>query len=96
MLFARFTGTSVALIGLGRFDEAVAAAKKAIHKNPHLPTPYRCLAAALAHLGREEEVRDAVARLLVRASRTAHDGDQQHEQSTAKGHHDFTFRLTSN
>jgi adenylate cyclase len=56
----------LAFLILGRFDEAVAAAKKAIHKNPQLPTPYRCLAAALAHLGREEEVRDAVARLLDR------------------------------
>ena len=66
LIFSSFTGMGLALLILGRFDEAVAAAKKAIHKNPQLPTPYRCLAAALAHLGREEEVRDAVARLLDR------------------------------
>ncbi len=66
LIFSSFTGMGLALLILGQFDEAVAAAKKAIHKNPKLPTPYRCLAAALAHLGREEEVRDAVARLLDR------------------------------
>jgi len=42
-----------AFIGLGRFDEAVAAAKKAIRLNALYPVTYRCLAIALAHLGRE-------------------------------------------
>ena len=54
----------VAFIGLGRFDEAVAAAKKALRQNQTFATAYRCLAAALAHLGREAEAREAVARLL--------------------------------
>ena len=64
-LFSTFTGMSVAFIGLGRFDEAIAAAKKAVRKNQLLRAAYRCLAsAALAHLGREAEARDAAAALL--------------------------------
>jgi TolB-like protein len=63
-LFLRFTGMGVALIGLGRFDEAVAAAKKALSQNQTYGAAYRCLAAALAHLGRDTEVRKAVAQFL--------------------------------
>ena len=55
---------SVGFIGLGRFDEAVSAAKKALRQNPFFPFAYRCLASALAHLGREAEAREAVADLL--------------------------------
>ena len=54
---------SAAFIGLGRFDEAVAAAKKALREK-HTSQAYRCLAAALAHLGRDAEARKAVAQLL--------------------------------
>ena len=64
LLFATFAGMSVAFIGLGRFDEAVSAAKKAVRQNPLFPFTYRCLASALAHLGREAEAREAVAGLL--------------------------------
>jgi len=63
MLFARFTGTSVALIGLGRFDEALATAKKALGER-QTAQAYRCLAAALAHLGRDAEARNAAAQVL--------------------------------
>ena len=41
----------IAFIGLGRFDEAVAAAKNALRKMQTHGTAYLCLAAALAHLG---------------------------------------------
>ena len=54
----------VAYIGLGCFDEAVAAAKKALQKNQTYAAAYRCLAAALAHLGRDAEARKTVAQLL--------------------------------
>jgi adenylate cyclase len=64
LLFATFAGMSVGFIGLGRFDEAVSAAKKAVRQNPLFPFTYRCLASALAHLGREAEAREAVADLL--------------------------------
>jgi len=55
---------SAAFIGLGHFDEAVAAAKKAVRQNPLYPVAYRCLAIALVHLGREAEAREAAAGLL--------------------------------
>jgi adenylate cyclase len=63
-LFSTFVGMGMAFIGLGRFDEAVSAAKKAVRQNPLYPVTYRCLASALAHLGREAEAREAVAGLL--------------------------------
>jgi tetratricopeptide (TPR) repeat protein len=59
-----FIGMGAAFIGLGRFDEAVAAAKKAIRLNALYPVTYRCLAIALAHLGRETEAREAATGLL--------------------------------
>jgi adenylate cyclase len=55
---------SAAFVGLGHFDEAVAAAKKAVRQNPLYPAAHRCLAIALAHLGREAEARKAAAGLL--------------------------------
>jgi TolB-like protein len=63
-LFSTLAGMGTALIGLGRFDEAVVAAKKALQKNQTYGAAYRCLAAALAHLGRDAEARKAVAQLL--------------------------------
>jgi adenylate cyclase len=53
-----------ALIELGRFDEAIVAGKKAQRQNPSYEPAYRCLASALAHLGRDTEAREAAARLL--------------------------------
>jgi adenylate cyclase len=64
LLFLRFTGMSIAFIDLGRFDEAVTAARKAVRQNPLYAVTYRCLASALAHLGRETEAREAAAGLL--------------------------------
>ena len=64
LLFVTFTEMAVAFIGLGRFDEAVAAAKKALSQNQTFAASYRCLTTALAHLGREAEAREAAARLL--------------------------------
>jgi len=53
-----------ALIELGRFDEAIAAGKKALRQNPSFSTAYRCLASAFAHLGRDAEAHEAAARVL--------------------------------
>jgi adenylate cyclase len=64
LLFINFTGLALALIELGRFDEAVAACRSALLQNPTYAYIYRCFAAALAHLGRDAEARDAAARLL--------------------------------
>jgi adenylate cyclase len=64
LLFVTFTEMGVAFIGLGRFDEAVVAAKKALSQNQSFVPSYCCLTTALAHLGREAEARDAAAHLL--------------------------------
>ena len=63
LLFSTFAGMGIAFIGLGRFDEAVAAAKKALRQNQTYAAAYRCLASALAHLGRDAEAREAAASL---------------------------------
>ena len=63
-LYSTFTGMGFALIELRRFDEAIVAGKKALRQNPSYPGPYRCLASAFAHLGRDAEAREAAARML--------------------------------
>jgi adenylate cyclase len=64
LLHRAFTGMAYALIELGRFDEAILAAKKAQRQNPAWSATCRCLAAAFAHLGRDAEAREAAARVL--------------------------------
>jgi TolB-like protein len=64
LLFATLAGMGVAFIGLRRFDEAVSIARKAIRQNPLHAFSHRCLASALAHLGREAEAKEAVGGLL--------------------------------
>ena len=51
-------------LGISRFDEAVVVAEKALRKNQTYSPIYRCLAAALAHLGRGAEAKEALVRLL--------------------------------
>ena len=63
-LYTTFTGMGFAFIELRRFDEAIVAGKKALRQNPSYPGPYRCLASAFAHLGRDVEARGAAARML--------------------------------
>ena len=64
MLFGMFAMTGIALTGLGRFEEAIAFASKAIGKHQTFTPAYCCLASALAHLGRDAEAKKAVARIL--------------------------------
>jgi adenylate cyclase len=64
LLYLTFGGIGSALIELGRFDDAIVAGKKAQRLNPAYQIPYRCLASAFAHLGRDAEAREAAARLL--------------------------------
>jgi adenylate cyclase len=64
LLHQPFSGIGVALIELGRFDEAIVAGKKAQRQNSSVAQAYRCLASAFAHLGRDGEAREAAARLL--------------------------------
>ena len=63
-LHTLFVGVAWASIELRRFDEAVVAGKKALRQNSSSPVAYRCLASALAHLGRDAEAREAAARAL--------------------------------
>ncbi|QOG22515.1 MULTISPECIES: winged helix-turn-helix domain-containing tetratricopeptide repeat protein [Bradyrhizobium] len=62
--FTALTGMGYAFIELRRFDEAIVAGKKALRQNPSYPGPYRCLASAFAHLGRDAEAREAAAGML--------------------------------
>jgi adenylate cyclase len=64
LLFVTFTGMAIALIELGRFDEAVEIANRALRQNQTYAFTYLSLAVALAHLGRQAEASEAVARLL--------------------------------
>ena len=64
LLHRSFTGMGYAFTELRCFDEAVAAVKKALRQNPFFPPAHRCLASVFAHLGRDEEAREATARLL--------------------------------
>jgi adenylate cyclase len=63
-LHLTFAGMGLAYIELRRFDEAIVAGKKALRQNSSFSPAYRCLASAFAHLGRDAEAREAVARLL--------------------------------
>ncbi|WP_354110737.1 adenylate/guanylate cyclase domain-containing protein [Bradyrhizobium sp. S3.12.5] len=62
--FTALTGMGFAFIELRRFDEAIVAGKKALRQNSSYPGPYRCLASAFAHLGRDAEAREAAAGVL--------------------------------
>jgi adenylate cyclase len=63
-LYMTLAAMGIALIELRRFDEAVAVARKAARQNQTYAATFRCLASALAHLGREAEVQKAVSRML--------------------------------
>ncbi len=51
-----------------RFDEAVPKLLLAIQEDPSLPQPYRLLAACYAHMGRLDDAREIMERLLAMAS----------------------------
>ena len=63
-LHRALSGMGVSFIELCRFDEAIAAGKRAQRQSPSFSPAYRCLASAFAHLGRDVEAREAAARLL--------------------------------
>ena len=64
LLHRALVGIAAAFIELGRFDEAIVAANKALRQNRSFPPAYRCLASAFAHLGHDAEAREAAAHLL--------------------------------
>ncbi|GLR83675.1 winged helix-turn-helix domain-containing tetratricopeptide repeat protein [Bradyrhizobium iriomotense] len=64
LLTSNLVGIGCAFIDLGRFDDAVASARKALQRDQAYGAAYRCLAAALAHLGQDTEARKMANRLL--------------------------------
>jgi adenylate cyclase len=52
------------LLSFVALTRAIVAAKKAQRQSPTYSASYRCLASAFAHLGRDAEAREAVARVL--------------------------------
>jgi adenylate cyclase len=64
MLYATIAMMGLAFIGLHRFAEAEAAARKALSKNRTFMPAHRCLVSALALQGRDDEARAAASRLL--------------------------------
>ena len=64
MLYTLQTFMAFAFINLRRFDDAVAAVEKALHKKQNFMLSHRCHVAALAHLGRDSDAKHAAIRLL--------------------------------
>jgi adenylate cyclase len=64
LLYMSLATMGQAFIELRCFEEAIVAAKKALHQNSTYPAIHRCLASAFAHLGRNDEAREAAARVL--------------------------------
>ena len=73
----------------GRFDEAVPKLLVAIHEDPSYPGPYRYLAACYAHMGRLDEARKIIKRLLAITPRvvpsTAHIRNPEHRELFLSG-----------
>ena len=64
--FVAYRGLTKAHFLRGRYEEAADAARKAVQFNPGFGSSYMLLAASLAKLGRHEEAKSCVARLLER------------------------------
>jgi adenylate cyclase len=64
VVHSSLAGIGYSLIELRRFDEAVAFFKRALRQNSSDGVAFGGLASALAHLGRDPEAREALARLL--------------------------------
>jgi adenylate cyclase len=64
MIYETLTGMGFALAALRRFEDAVAVCKRAARQNQKFSSTYRCLASALAQLGRDAEAREAAEHLL--------------------------------
>jgi TolB-like protein len=63
-LFCFFVAIGTAHFVAGRFEQAAAWAEKSIRERAGVPGPRRLLATSLAHLGRVDEAREVVRRVL--------------------------------
>jgi len=64
--YLSFQALAGASFHAGRFDEAEAAARRAVESNPHFSVPYAYLSAALVRLGRLAEAKHAAQQLRAR------------------------------
>ena len=62
--FLNSSGKALALTMLGRYEEAVSWAQRAVQEEPNWTSGYRPLAASLAQLGRQVEAEEVVRKLL--------------------------------
>jgi adenylate cyclase len=63
-LGAFIVGTGLAHMVSGRYNEALAAAHRAVQENPNFASSHRLMLMALGHLGRIEEAKLAAQRML--------------------------------
>jgi tetratricopeptide (TPR) repeat protein len=64
LIYVPYIGLTYAHFAAGRFEEAAAAARLAAQSNPRFSVPHMLHAAALGMLGRSEDARTVVERLL--------------------------------
>ena len=64
LIFAAHVGISLSHFINGRYEDAAAAARRAVQSNPGFSVPHMMLAASLGGLGRIAEANDAAARVL--------------------------------
>ncbi|MBP0447812.1 winged helix-turn-helix domain-containing protein [Roseomonas sp. SSH11] len=62
--YVHFVFLATAFCQAGRFDDAIAAAERAVQEQPQFPNCFRTLAVAYAFAGRVEEARRAMAEML--------------------------------
>ena len=61
---ALIVGTGIAHLVSGRYDQALAAAQRAVRESPNFASGYRVMVIALGYLGRIEEAKLAARRML--------------------------------
>jgi tetratricopeptide (TPR) repeat protein len=64
LIYLPYVGLAFTHVFAGRFDEAIAAANRALQTNPQFSVPCYLRTAALAHLGREAEATESAKQVL--------------------------------
>ncbi len=66
-----------AYYAMGQYEEAVAALKRSLTRNPNILSPHRTLAVIFSELGRKEEARAEVAEILRISPRASLEGQRE-------------------
>ncbi len=66
-----------AYYAMGQYEEAVAALKRSLTRNPNILSPHRTLAVIFSELGRKEEARAEVAEILRISPRASMEGQRE-------------------